>query len=183
MLLMFSWSNYVVSLIAEARQLFPFAYLNVVKYLLVKHNDKSAAIPILVIYFMLFIPMTVCFLRLVHITVFHPPYIQLGPAALRDRQGYKKRGTARPEENGIAMGEYNPGNNSGGTLPEITGSNNDPGSPGLELFYTKDIFVCNTDGLPIWCSECCNWYVLPGAVLHGTHVFTVFGFRSQTFRY
>jgi palmitoyltransferase len=102
--------------------------------------------------------MAVCFLRLVHITVTNPSYVPLGPAAIRDRQSHNARGK---EEDGIAMGEYNPGDNSAATSPEATDSYNDPDSPGLELFYTKDVFVCSTDGRPIWCSECCNWCVLP----------------------
>ena len=134
--------------------------MNIVNYLLVKHDDKGAAIPILVIYFLLFILMTACFLRLVHVTLVEPPYVPLGATALRDRQQHTDRGTTKSKVVGIAMGEYNSGINSGGTSPEIPDPFNDPDSPGLELFYTKDVFVCSTDGRPIWCSECSNWCVL-----------------------
>lgn len=34
---------------------------------------------------------------------------------------------------------------------------NDPDSPGLEKFYTKEVFTCEGDGKPRWCSECSNW--------------------------
>ncbi|KAF4336995.1 Palmitoyltransferase PFA5 [Fusarium beomiforme] len=33
----------------------------------------------------------------------------------------------------------------------------EPDSPGLEAFYSKDIFICEMDGQPKWCSECANW--------------------------
>jgi palmitoyltransferase len=33
----------------------------------------------------------------------------------------------------------------------------DPNSPGLERFYTKEVFVCESDGRPKWCPDCCNW--------------------------
>ncbi|EWZ83876.1 hypothetical protein FOWG_12768 [Fusarium oxysporum f. sp. lycopersici MN25] len=33
----------------------------------------------------------------------------------------------------------------------------EPNSPGLESFYSKDIFVCELDGFPKWCSDCRNW--------------------------
>lgn len=33
----------------------------------------------------------------------------------------------------------------------------DPDSPGLELFYTKDIFECSPDGRPIFCGPCGTW--------------------------
>lgn len=32
-----------------------------------------------------------------------------------------------------------------------------PDSPGLENFYSKDIFVCEADGRPKWCSSCRQW--------------------------
>jgi hypothetical protein len=48
------------------------------------------------------------------------------------------------EGSGIGGAEYDPGNPS----IVVAGSENDPDSPGLELFYTKDIFVCDMDGKP-----------------------------------
>ena len=136
------------------------ANLNLVNYLLVKHNNKGAAISILVTYFVLFILMTVCFLRLVYVTITEPPYVPLGVAAQRDRHNHNESGTTRSKVHGIAMGEYYTGDKSGGPSPEVSDPHNDPDSPGLELFYTKDVFVCSMDGRPIWCSECSNWYVL-----------------------
>ncbi|GJN78748.1 palmitoyltransferase pfa5 [Purpureocillium lilacinum] len=32
-----------------------------------------------------------------------------------------------------------------------------PDSPGLEAFYSKDAFVCEADGRPKWCSDCQQW--------------------------
>ncbi|TVY20922.1 Palmitoyltransferase [Lachnellula arida] len=114
-----------------------------VNYLLVKHHDKGAAIPILVIYFLLFIPMAASFFRVLYFTIFDPPYVPLGPAAIRDRE---MKGKAQSEEDGIGAGAYRPGN-----------YRNDVDSPGLELFYSKDVFVCEQNGKPIWCSNCGNW--------------------------
>ncbi|PHH74091.1 hypothetical protein CDD82_5111 [Ophiocordyceps australis] len=33
----------------------------------------------------------------------------------------------------------------------------DVNSPGLEAFYSKDVFVCESDGRPRWCSLCHQW--------------------------
>jgi palmitoyltransferase len=33
----------------------------------------------------------------------------------------------------------------------------DPDSPGLEAFYSKEIFLCEPDGRPRWCSLCWTW--------------------------
>lgn len=41
--------------------------------------------------------------------------------------------------------------------PYFTGPDQDPDSPGLEEFYSRDIFACEMDGRPKWCSECRNW--------------------------
>ena len=30
-------------------------------------------------------------------------------------------------------------------------------SPGLEAFYSQDVFVCEVDGRPKWCSDCRQW--------------------------
>jgi palmitoyltransferase len=139
-------------------------YGTLVNYLLVKHHNLSAAIPILVIYFLLFMFMALSFIRLVYITTFEPPYVPLGQSAPRERvAGMKKIGTRKgavgPGENGIAMGEYNIGNSSDGISAPISGHKDDPDSPGLEFFYTKEVFVSEIDGKPKWCSHCANWYV------------------------
>lgn len=88
--------------------------------------------------------MAICFFRLVYITVFEPPYVPLGPRALRERRQDRVESKSSSEGSGIGGAEYDPGNPSG----VVAGSENDPDSPGLELFYTKDIFVCDMDGKP-----------------------------------
>jgi palmitoyltransferase len=95
--------------------------------------------------------MTITFLRLVYVTTFDPPYVPLG------RNAYKQKGKARSEKNGIGAGEYDAGDGSGSSAGDLKGPQNDPDSPGLELFYTKDVFVCEGDGRPKWCHECANW--------------------------
>ncbi|CZT50616.1 uncharacterized protein RSE6_11632 [Rhynchosporium secalis] len=119
-----------------------------VHYLLIKHNDRRAAIPILVIHFILFLLMAASFFRLLYITILDPPLVPLGPSAIRSRSG-KEAGS------GIGGGEYNSGQSSRGTSSNV-GAQEDPDSPGLELFYTKDVFVCELDGKPKWCSHCAN---------------------------
>lgn len=110
------------------------------------------------IYFVLFILMAVCFFRLVYITIFEPPYVPLGPRALRERTKDRAESKASSDKSGIGGPEYNTGASM--TLETsgiVAGSDNDPDSPGLELFYTKDVFVCDMDGKPKWCTQCANW--------------------------
>ncbi|KAG4437698.1 hypothetical protein IFR05_006822 [Cadophora sp. M221] len=130
-----------------------------VHYLLVKHDNKSAAIPILVVYFVLFLLMAASFLRLFYITTFHPPLVPLGPSAIRKRKN-KSRSRDRKEVgagDGIGGGEYNGRESSGDTSRNTIPPQDDPDSPGLELFYTKDVFICELDGKPKWCTHCANW--------------------------
>jgi palmitoyltransferase len=103
--------------------------------------------------------MAISFLRLVYITTFDPPYVPLGssaPPAHRHRISSRGIGKARTLESGIALGEYDTGDDSRGTAADAK-ARNDPDSPGLELFYTKDVFTCEVDGRPSWCSSCANW--------------------------
>lgn len=114
-----------------------------VNFLLVKQKSKSAAVPILIIYFLLFVLMASSFFRVVYLTTFDPPYAPLGAGAAGIQRNKKRA------NDDIGGGEYTPG--------DFDGSKNDPDSPGLELFYTKDIFCVENDGKPKWCSECCIW--------------------------
>lgn len=113
-----------------------------VNYLLVKRKDKGAAVPVLVIFFLLFIFMASSFFRVVYMTTIDPPYAPLGAGAARSQ-------CRRKREDDIGGGEYTP--------RDFNASKDDPDSPGLELFYTKDVFGVERDGKPKWCSECCIW--------------------------
>ncbi|RDA84151.1 hypothetical protein CP532_4536 [Ophiocordyceps camponoti-leonardi (nom. inval.)] len=44
----------------------------------------------------------------------------------------------------------------------------DPDSPGLEAFYSKDVFACEPDGRPKWCSDCRQWK--PDRAHHSTEL-------------
>ncbi|CZR62839.1 related to PFA3 Palmitoyltransferase for Vac8p, required for vacuolar integrity under stress conditions [Phialocephala subalpina] len=122
-------------------------------YLISRYNDIAAAIIILVVYFLLFLLMAASLLRLVYLTIVDPPYLPLGAAALRDARMYDTTEKEKPkaDADGIGGAEYMQNMN------RVLGTKDDPDSPGLELFYTKDVFVCETDGRPKWCSHCANW--------------------------
>ncbi|PVH86213.1 zf-DHHC-domain-containing protein [Cadophora sp. DSE1049] len=128
-----------------------------INYLLVKHENKSAAVPILVIYFVLFLFMAASFLRLVYITTFYPPLVPLGPSAIHKRKTSSRNGGEKKLRGGIGGSEYGSRDSSGDTSRNVASPQDDPDSPGLELFYTKDVFVCELDGKPKWCSYCANW--------------------------
>ncbi|KAH8594061.1 DHHC palmitoyltransferase-domain-containing protein [Bisporella sp. PMI_857] len=128
-----------------------------VNYLLVKHDNIRAAAPILSIHCALLVLMLICFIRLIHITLFDPPYVPLGPSALRNQQAQYQKSKSRRGMKDIGAGEYEANRNSDGTSSDNAEAKNDPDSPGLELFYTKVIFRSEVDGRPTWCSSCQNW--------------------------
>jgi palmitoyltransferase len=101
--------------------------------------------------------MATSFFRLVFITIWDPPYLPLGAGAISKQDSEKGKGKAKRKDGSIAGGEYDPGNSSGDKVEGPTGYKDDPDSPGLELFYTKDVFVCEMDGKPRWCYSCANW--------------------------
>lgn len=121
-----------------------------VNYLLRKHDDASAAAPILVFYFLLLIAWLSSFGRLWYMITFDPPYLPLGEnAPIKQKIPLRRR-----RESELAGQEYD------GQIRADEDSEkqrNDPDSPGLEKFYTKNVFVANMDGKPKWCSQCANW--------------------------
>lgn len=130
--------------------------LVIVDYLLVRHDNKAAAIPILVVNFVLFLFMASSFLRLVYITFFDPPLVPLGPGAINKRNTNSRDRGEKNLRGGIGGSEYGSRDSSGDTSRTVASPQDDPDSPGLETFYTKDVFVCELDGKPKWCSHCAN---------------------------
>ncbi len=139
---------------ARPKKLLIFIFL--VNYLLFRNHDHNAAISILTIYFLLLLLMASSFLRLAYITTFDPPYVALGPTATRDSSIDRMKARAGSEEDGLGGEEYEMDNSLDAAERDLA-TKNDPDSPGLESFYTKDVFVCEMDGRPRWCSECKNW--------------------------
>ncbi|KAI1361214.1 DHHC palmitoyltransferase-domain-containing protein [Xylaria arbuscula] len=115
-------------------------------YLLYSVHDNGTAIALLVLYFVFLVLMIATYARTLYNANFNPGVAPLGPRAA-SRQGTKDgRWMRRPyEAHDIEGRAYE------------AGPDEDPDSPGLENFYTRDAFVCEADGRPKWCSECCNW--------------------------
>ena len=144
----------------------------VVEYLLrsrtqARHGPRrGAGAAILTIHFILLLPMTAAYLRLVLTILTNPGFVPRGPRWYNQQAlGGKLVGNTE-----LAIGEKS------GTFQrmsdEVTGDgastriNYETGklqqelisqAPGLEQFYSKEVFMCQADGWPIWCSTCLNW--------------------------
>lgn len=111
----------------------------------------STAIALLVPYCVLLVLVTTTYIRLLLVVAFDPGVVPLGPGASnkrrqRRRQRQRQRrlkSASQPDD--IEAQPYEPG------------PDNNPDSPGLERFYSKDVFVCDADGRPRYCSACRAW--------------------------
>ena len=120
----------------------------------------GAAAAILVLYSILLLLITWTYFRLLYTVTFNPGYVPRGPQwhAQRERKAREKRQhdnayrkTQSPVSSAGTEGDV--GTNRGDTFAPTT---TEP-APGLRDFYSKDAFVCQGDGRPIWCSTCLNW--------------------------
>ncbi|KAL6718822.1 Palmitoyltransferase pfa5 [Lecanora helva] len=146
-----------------------------VDYLLQPQEDfagrrQGAAIAICVLYGLLVLLIAITYFRLLYVVTANPGYVPQGPR-LRERRSHrrkitsqrKKGGGFRDEEDAVGSArdrEKREGGTPGGG-PYANGTSGAPisieAAPGLHDFYTKDVFVCQGDGRPIWCTKCENW--------------------------
>lgn len=108
-------------------------------------DQPATAITLLVLYFVFFPLMLLSYLRVFLVIQRSPGVTPLGPGAVQLDGEAKKRSRREGDPEAGVRYEARPDGN--------------PDSPGLEAFYSKDIFVCDSYGRPLWCSACCNWKV------------------------
>lgn len=146
--------------------------LSLVDYLihpLPSYNRASrvaAGAAILAVYYVLLIPMVATYIRLLYNVLGSPGYLPFGAervkadSGLRRRHSHRKRRRRKsssrkardaekrePVEVDIESGMND---HAGGKAFQLD-------SAGLESFYTKDVFVCQEDGRPPYCSTCCQF--------------------------
>ncbi|KAJ4259611.1 palmitoyltransferase pfa5 [Fusarium torreyae] len=112
-----------------------------VEHFLRKEGKTVAAIVLIVLYTIFFILMVASYIRAYTTIQFNAGFVPW----TTDRETIEAEREKRKENGGDIE-----------ALPWTT-PDTDPDSPGLEAFYSKDVFICEVDGLPKWCSECRNW--------------------------
>lgn len=117
----------------------------------------SVGIALAIVYFVLLIPMAVVYLRILLVVTFDPGLIPQRPPskAVQDEapDAYDQKTTIRSCAPTTIADDQNP------TTLDYEGilKQRVPPPPGIEDYYTKDVFVCDANGLPIWCATCANW--------------------------
>jgi palmitoyltransferase len=114
-----------------------------VDFFISDQQQPGTAIAFLVLHFLFLISMLGTYIRVFLVIQLDPGVTPLGPRATEEKA--KLKGRSRRERDLEAANRYE-------ARPD-----DNPDSPGLEEFYSKDVFVCETDGRPRWCSSCCNW--------------------------
>lgn len=127
-------------------------------YLQAPRHGTAAAI--LVLYSILLLLIALTYFRLLYTVTYNPGYVLRGPQwhAQRERKAREKRQSVRDYRKTQSPVS------SEGTQGDVITSRGDTfaptttePAPGLRDFYSKDAFVCQGDGRPIWCSTCLNW--------------------------
>ncbi|KAH8648397.1 palmitoyltransferase PFA5 [Xylariales sp. PMI_506] len=116
-----------------------------VDYLISGPGDDGVAIAILILYFITFLFMVATYLRTIWVINTDAGLVPLGPLAVERRQQEQSRKNRLRREGDLE------------SQPYYAGPDPSPDSPGLEEFYSREVFVCENDGRPKWCSDCCNW--------------------------
>lgn len=126
----------------------------------------GVTIAVLVLYSVLLLLMAACYLRLLLVVFLAPGNVPQG------HQGTSSQPSSTPERTTVTQScapttvagksetssEFRDGDNTSNAL-DYRGivECRTPHPPGLEAFYSKDVFVCDANGLPYWCTFCCNW--------------------------
>ncbi|KAL9099847.1 MAG: hypothetical protein Q9163_004710 [Psora crenata] len=104
--------------------------------------------------------MAVTYFRLLYTVITNPGYVE------RSTQWHKQQGKSKRSirsSRARSKSEKDPRANGNPANYADTGPNANPNSqmyekhPGLQDFYSRDVFICQGDGRPIWCSNCQNW--------------------------
>lgn len=106
------------------------------------------------------------YLRLFYNVVWDPGYLPLGAerlqadSASQDSKSNRKHTRRRGKSNSRNLRDTEKEDQTEVDLEtgvHAGGKAFDLDSAGLESFYTKDVFICQEDGRPPYCSKCCQF--------------------------
>lgn len=117
----------------------------------------GAAIAIIVLLFILLVPMAISYFRLLQTIVLNPGFVPRGPQ-WHEQQEEKLRSGRRSRRKGLGTSYSDTEKRPDATLRESRApTTSKDAMQDLTVFYNKDVYACNGDGKPPWCSHCMNW--------------------------
>ncbi|KAJ5324002.1 Palmitoyltransferase pfa5 [Penicillium atrosanguineum] len=126
----------------------------------------GAGAAILAIYYLLLIPMVATYIRLIYNVLWSPGYLPFGvervqaDSALQRKHSHGQRRRRKSDSRKVQDAEKQESTEMDleSALNDNAGGKAFPLDPaGLESFYTKDVFICQEDGRPPYCSTCCQF--------------------------
>jgi len=128
---------------------------------LVSPVRSGIAIPILVFFFLLLIVFLGCYIRLMQTIQYNPGYTEQIPHPLtRSRSvGSKREGSIKSVMNCVPKKTTREPQEPTYPVLDRTAILNGatPAPPGIEQFLRKDVFICDPQGLPLFCNMCNTW--------------------------
>jgi len=131
----------------------------------------GAGAAIIAVYYVLLIPVLVTYLRLFYNVAWNPGFLPRGAPSIEDqddngsRSSNRRHRKHRRRRNSRSRGRTTEKTDRNDMDPDVEGGLDYAAegkayplnTGGLESFYTKDVFVCQPDGRPSYCSTCCQF--------------------------
>ena len=145
------------------------ADLHPVKYLLKPptslHTPRhGAAIALLVLYIFLLLLMSMTYFRLVYIVTSDPGYVERSAQWYAQQEHKQKtkasRTGSRIRKHSSEKGSQRNGSLAGNGYTSAAAPSSNSISeqrPSLKDFFKQEVFICQGDGRPVFCSRCQNW--------------------------
>lgn len=124
---------------------------------------SGAAIAILVTYYFLLLPVLVSYARLIYTIVTNPGYVPQGQQwePLESQEKHHRHGrqhNRKPVEEKQQASATWPGSEySPRSSDQSSAALNGNSQPRVQDFWLKEVFICNYDGRPPFCSTCLNF--------------------------
>lgn len=133
-------------------------------------SRPGTATALITVYAILLLLVAIAYFRLLYTVARNPGFVPRGPRWHADKKSRTKSGKdaakgTKPSkvagETGIGHIEQGNDRDGGSAYPDGPPTQEDmddqPNSSNIQEFYAKDVFSCEGDGKPIWCSTCSNF--------------------------
>ena len=123
----------------------------------------GAGIAVLVLYFLLLLLMSLTYFRLLYTVVTNPGYVERSAQWYAQKEEMKRIKPDDSQRLATPFSKKQPhrnrslGRSNSATAAPLPGQLAGESRPSLQEFFKRDVFICQGDGRPIFCSHCQNW--------------------------